>query len=71
MGENKDKVLSESLGKTISIFYNDTINSVSFKIGKFLDFDRHNLKILEDRNGKAAIIPRKKCIRVEAKSQPG
>jgi hypothetical protein len=48
MEETKDKLLSESLGKTVSVFYNDTMNSVSFKVGKFLDFDYANLKVLEN-----------------------
>ncbi len=65
MDRSKDKLLSESVGKTISVFYNDTLNTVSFKVGKFLDFDRFSLKILENNNHQATIIPRNKCIRIE------
>jgi hypothetical protein len=62
---SKDKLLSESIGKTVSIFYNDTANSVSFKKGKFLDFDSFNIKILENNSDQPALIPRAKCIRIE------
>ncbi len=60
-----DKLLSESKGKNISIFYNDTASSVSFKKGKFLDFDSFNIKILEYGSDQPALIPRAKCIRIE------
>ena len=65
MDKNRDKLLSESVGKTISVYYNDTVNSVSFKVGKFLDFDGYNIKLLENGNGRPTIIPRNKCIRIE------
>ena len=65
MEYRKDKLLSESLGKTISVYYNDTLASVSFKVGTFLDFDSSNLKILENSNNRPTIIPRDKCIRIE------
>ena len=58
MDKGKDKLFSESVGKTISVFYNDTLNTVSFKIGKFIDFDGYNIKLLEDSNGRPTIIPR-------------
>jgi hypothetical protein len=61
----KDKLLSDSLGKIVSIFYNDTFESVSFKVGTFLDFDNSNLKILENSNSRPTLIPRDKCIRIE------
>ncbi len=60
-----DRLLIESLGKIIAVYYNDTLNSVSFKEGKLLDFDTFNLKLLENSNGKSTIIPRAKCIRIE------
>jgi len=62
---SRDKLLLESLGKTVSVFYNDTANSVSFKVGKFLDFDTFGLKILEEGKTKSTLIPRSKCIRIE------
>lgn len=65
MDRSKDKLLSESVGKTISVFYNDTLNSVSFKVGKFVDSDGYNIKLLENGNGRLTIIPRNKCIRIE------
>ncbi len=65
MGESKDKLLSESIGKTISVFYNDTAHSVSFKTGKFLDFDGSNVKLVENSSGNRVLIPREKCIRIE------
>jgi len=69
MEERSDKLLVESTGKTISVYYNDTYNSVSFKTGKFLDFDSHSILILENRNQNATLIPRNKCIRIEIKEQ--
>jgi len=63
--DSKDKLLGESIGKEISVFYNDTFNSVSFKVGKFLDFDSFNLLILENGNNTPTLIPRDKCIRLE------
>ncbi len=60
-----DRLLFESLGKIIAIYYNDTQDTVSFKVGKFQDFDSSNLKILENGNNKPTIIPRRKCIRME------
>ncbi len=63
--EAEDRLLKEHLGKTISVFYNDTFNSVSFKVGKFLDYDPFNIKILEQDKENLTIIPRNKCIRIE------
>ena len=63
--EQRDKLFSESLGKTVSVFYNDTFNTVSFKKGKFLDFDSYYLKIIELGQKQATLIPRTKCIRIE------
>jgi len=63
--ESKDKLLSGSTGRIISVFYNDTANSVSFKTGKFLDFDSNSILMLENGNSQATLIPRKKCIRIE------
>ena len=60
-----DSLLSESLGKTVSVYYNDTYNSVSFKTGKFLNFDSCTIKILENGNKNPTLIPRNKCIRIE------
>ena len=68
MGERKDKLLGESTGKTISVYYNDTYNSVSLKIGKFLDFDEKNIKLLEECNG-LVLIPKDKCIRIETREE--
>ena len=65
MGETGDKLLSESKGKTIAVYYNDTHNSVSFKVGKFLDFDENNLKLLDSDKDEAVLLPRVKCIRIE------
>ncbi len=65
MEERRDKLLGESTGKTISVYYNDTYNSVSFKTGKFLDFDNFIIKILENENQSPTMIPRNKCIRIE------
>lgn len=64
-GIQTDRLLAESLDKIIAIYYNDTLNSVSFKVGTFLDFDQFNLKILENGNRTPTIIPRQKCIRIE------
>ncbi len=69
MEETKDKLLSESKGKTVSVFYNDTMNSVSFKKGKMLDFDFYNLKIIETNGTLPTLIPRNKCIRIELKGE--
>jgi len=69
MKKSKDRLLIESLGKIISIFYNDTYNSVSFKTGKFLDFDNYIVKILENQNQNPTMIPRSKCIRIEMQKQ--
>jgi len=63
--ERGDRLLSESIGKTISVYYNDTYNSVSFKVGKFLDFDLFSLKIMENEKKIPLLLPRDKCIRVE------
>ena len=69
MEKRSDKLLDNSTGKTISVYYNDTYNSVSFKTGKFLDFDSYNILILENGNQNPTIIPRNKCIRIEIKEQ--
>ncbi|MBN2066895.1 MAG: hypothetical protein JW744_00320 [Candidatus Diapherotrites archaeon] len=63
--ESKDKLLAESIGQIVSVFYNDTFSSVSFKVGTFLDFDSYSLKILENGNQTPTLIPRSKCIRLE------
>ncbi len=65
LGDREDRLLSESIGKVVSVFYNDTFNSVSFKIGRFLDFDLFSLKILEEGKNTPLLIPRNKCIRIE------
>jgi len=65
MDHSKDRLLGESTGKTISVYYNDTLNSVSWKKGKFLDFDGFNILILEEGNENPTLIPRRKCIRIE------
>ena len=69
MNSKGDKLLGESTGKTISVYYNDTYDSVSFKTGKFIDFDSHNILILENGNQNTTLIPRNKCIRIEIKEQ--
>ena len=63
--EGRDKLLCASLGKTVSVFYNDTFNSVSFKTGRLIDFDLFSLKILEHETQEFCLIPRQKCIRIE------
>jgi hypothetical protein len=65
MEESRDKLFSGSIGKIIAVFYNDTANTVSFKIGKFLDFDSNSILMLENGNNQATLIPRRKCIRIE------
>jgi len=65
MEQRGDRLLSSSIGRNISIFYNDTASSVSFKTGKFLDFDLYSLKILETGKKEPTLIPRKNCIRIE------
>ena len=60
-----DKLLGESIGRAVAVYYNDTLNSVSFKVGKFLDFDENNLLILEDGKKETVLLPRAKCIRIE------
>jgi hypothetical protein len=65
MEEREDRLLGGSIGRTISVYYNDTLDSVSFKTGKFLDFDRQSLLLMEEGNQNATIIPRRKCIRIE------
>ena len=69
MEEREDRLLAGSTGKTISVYYNDTHNSVSFKTGRFLDFDSHSLLILENGNQSATLIPRRKCIRMEIREE--
>jgi len=64
-GRKEDKLLFEILGKEISVFYNDTANTVSFKEGKFFDFDSFSLMVIENSNSRPTIIPRGKCIRIE------
>lgn len=65
MEGEKDRLLSGSIGKTVSVFYNDTFNSVSFKTGKLLDFDSFGLEIIENNKLNPTIIPITKCIRIE------
>ena len=60
-----DKLLRESIGRAVAVYYNDTLNSVSFKVGKFLDFDENNLLILEGGKDETVLLPRGKCIRIE------
>lgn len=60
-----DKLLSQSKGRTVAVYYNDTFNSVSFKVGKFIDFDSYNLKVLEEGREEATLLPRDKCVRIE------
>jgi hypothetical protein len=64
--ENRgDRILSESIGKTISVYYNDTFNTVSLKTGKLVDFDDFSLKILEEGSVSPLLISIEKCIRLE------
>ncbi len=65
MEEARDKLLHESIGKTVAVYYNDTLNSVSFKVGKFLDFDENSLLLLENGKEEPTLLPRGKCIRIE------
>jgi hypothetical protein len=65
MESTGDKLLRQSIGKNIVVYYNDTFNSVSFKAGKFLDFDENNLKLLENEKKEPTLIPRNKYIRIE------
>jgi len=65
LGIREDRLLSESLGKTVSVFYNDTFSSVSLKTGIFLDFDDFSIKIRESEKMAPLLIPRQKCIRLE------
>lgn len=65
MESGGDRLLKESIGKTIAVYYNDTFNSVSFKVGKFLDFDSSTLKIVEQGKEEPLLMPRGKCIRIE------
>ena len=60
-----DKLLRESIGRTVAVYYNDTLNSVSFKVGKFLDFDENTLLVLENGKDETTLLPRSKCIRIE------
>jgi len=64
-GKMKDKLLSESIGREILLYYNDTYSSVSFKEGTFLDFDENNYKIEDRKTHETIIIPRQKCIRMQ------
>lgn len=70
MEENKDKLFSGSIGKIVSVFYNDTANSVSFKIGQLVDFDNSGILILETETSRQTLIPRDKCIRIEIGGEP-
>ena len=63
--EREDRLLSESLGKTVSVFYNDTFSSVSLKTGRFVDFDEFSLLLQEEGKNSPLLIPRQKCIRLE------
>ena len=65
MGVKRDKLLGESIGEIISIFYNDTFSSVSYKTGHLLEFDESVFKILEIGKEMPVLIPRTKCIRIE------
>ena len=65
MGEREDHLLNESVGKTVSVYYNDTFSSVSQKTGRFMDFDEFSIKILEVDKTIPLLIPRSKCIRLE------
>ena len=69
MGMDADKLLKEQLGKSIAVYYNDTLHSVSFKSGKFLDFDENILKIHEQGRQDSILIPRSKLIRIEINSE--
>ncbi|MDP2974342.1 MAG: hypothetical protein Q8N60_04785 [Candidatus Diapherotrites archaeon] len=64
----EDKLLFEILGKQVSVFYNDTANTVSFKEGKLTDFDSFSLMVIENSNSRPTLIPRGKCIRIEQNS---
>ena len=61
----KDKLIGESIGKWVSLYYNDTHTSVSFKEGTLLDFDEINFKIKDINTGESFLIPRIKCIRIQ------
>ena len=65
MARTGDKLLRESIGKVVAVYYNDTFNSVSFKVGEFLDFDESNLLLLESGREEPTLLPRGKCIRIE------
>lgn len=61
----EEKLLKEKLGKKVTIYYNDTPNSVSCKKGTLLDFDKSNLKIQEENKSRPTLLPRDKYIRME------
>jgi ribosome maturation factor RimP len=58
-----DKLLKQSIGENVAVYYNDTHRSVSFKRGKLIDFDLNNLFISSGEEN--ILIPRGKCIRIE------
>ena len=61
----RDKLLLESLGKKVRVYYNDTFNTVSSKTGKLLDFDSFIIKVLEEGKETPILVSRSKCIRIE------
>ncbi len=69
MEKERDKLLGNNTNKIVSVYYNDTYDSVSFKTGKFMDFDNNSILIMENKNQKATLIPRNKCIRIEIEEQ--
>ena len=71
MDKQKDKLIGENIGKWVSLYYNDTFNSVSFKEGKLLDFDETNFKIEDPQLGETFLIPRRKCIRIQLERRLG
>ena len=61
--DSGNKLFRESQGRQITVYYNDTSNSVSFKTGTLIDFDGFSLKLQE--NDTIILIPHHKCIRIE------
>jgi hypothetical protein len=57
-----DKLLNSCLNLTITIFWNDTSDSVATRKGKLVAFDDHYLELNAD---KPTLIPRLKIIRIE------
>jgi len=64
LGKTGDRLLAESIGKTISVYYNDTFYSVSLKTGKLLDFDDNNLLLQENGKSEPIMLPRARCVRI-------